>query len=82
MADAPRPVAPTLAAQVVEHALGENLHDWISRHRAAGASWREVAKRISLDTGHDRHEDTVRSWWAAWYPKAAERADSGPEATS
>lgn len=81
MADAPRPVAPTLAAQVVEHALGENLHDWIGKHRDAGASWREVAKRISLETGHDRHEDTVRSWWLVWHPKTVEQADPKPEVT-
>jgi hypothetical protein len=63
MADATEYPPPTLAAQVVEHALGENLHDWIKRVRGHGASWRHVAKKISLDTGHDRHEDTVRSWY-------------------
>lgn len=63
MPDAPEYPPPTLAAQVVEHALGENLHDWIKRERATGTSWRQIAREIRLATGHDRHEDTVRSWY-------------------
>lgn len=54
---------PTLAAQVVEHALGMNLHDWLHALRRAGTSWRQIAKKIRVDTGYDRHEDTVRSWY-------------------
>lgn len=75
MADEPTHKPPTLAAQVVEHALGENLHDWIARSRGAGASWRQIARKIRLETEYDRHEDTIRSW----YPDLRDvKADPAP----
>lgn len=76
MADEPIP-PPTLAAQVVEHALGVNLHDWLHELRERKTSWRVIAKKIRIETGHDRHEDTVRSWYPDLSPKKNSPEESG-----
>lgn len=55
--------APTDRARLVEAALGENLHDWLGRHRAAGTTWRQLAAIVTTQTRIDVTDVTVRSWF-------------------
>jgi hypothetical protein len=62
MQNHPPPVSSRLA-QLLEHRLGENLHDWIARHRVAGVSWRAIAGLLAAEAGVDITETTLRNWY-------------------
>lgn len=58
-----RPMA-TDRSELAGHLLGQPVEDWITDKRAAGRSWRQIAKDISDATAgriRPTHE-TVRSW--------------------
>ncbi len=55
--------APTDRARLVEAALGQNLHDWLATHRAAGTTWRQLAAIVTAQTRIDVTDVTVRAWY-------------------
>lgn len=85
--------APTPLARLVEARLRQakhiapggrglrTLHDWIEVRRNDKLSWQYIAQDLRLLTGEGVTDETVRSWWLVWYPKA-EQSGPKPEPTS
>ena len=55
---------PTDRAELAGNLVGQPIGDWIAERRAAGASWRQIARDLNAATGgriRATHE-TVRNW--------------------
>lgn len=49
--------------QLVDIKLGGGLDEFVTTRRAAGLSWRLVARELWIRTGIDITYETLRSWY-------------------
>lgn len=58
---------PTPTRQLADLKLGDDgpLDQWVAARRAAGLSWRLIARDLHTATGIDVTYETLRGWYAA-----------------
>jgi len=56
--------APSPLQRLVDHLLpGQSLDKFVTERRAAGVSWRHIAKDIEAATGEDLAPTTLSGWY-------------------